>query len=87
MISPDSQNGILEDVAKKMPLITHDSDAPESARKVYLGTNNYEAGRVLARLIKSTLPDGGKLMIFVGSVDAQNARDRQRGLVDELSAP
>lgn len=87
VISPESQGGLLAKVAEKMPLITHDSDAPKSPRKVYLGTNNYEAGRALAKLIKAKLPDGGKLMIFVGSVDASNAVDRQRGLVEELGAP
>lgn len=87
VISPDSQGDLLAKVAAKMPLITHDSDAPKSARKVYLGTNNYEAGRALGKLVKSKMPDGGKLMIFVGSVDTSNAVDRQKGLVDELGAP
>lgn len=87
VISPDSQGDLLSKVAAKMPLVTHDSDAPQSARKVYLGTNNYEAGRALGKLVKASLPNGGKLMIFVGSVDASNAVDRQRGLVDELGAP
>jgi ribose transport system substrate-binding protein len=87
VISPDSQGGLLAKVAESMPLVTHDSDAPASARKVYLGTNNYEAGRALGKLVKAKLPDGGKLMIFVGSVDARNASDRQRGLLEELAAP
>lgn len=87
VISPESQGELLAKVAEKMPLVTHDSDAPASARKVYLGTNNYEAGRALGKLIKTKLPEGGQLMVFVGSVDARNAVDRQRGLVDELGAP
>ena len=86
VISPDSQGDQLAKIAAQMPLITHDSDAPNSARKVYLGTNNYEAGRALGRLIKVTLPAGGKLMIFVGSVDSSNAADRLRGLKEELGA-
>lgn len=87
VISPESQGSILAKVAEKMPFVTHDSDAPDSPRKIYLGTNNYEAGRALGKLIKAELPAGGKLMVFVGSVDARNAQDRQRGLVDELGAP
>lgn len=84
VISPDSQGDRLQQVAGKMPLVTHDSDAPKSARKFYLGTNNYEAGRELGKFIRQRMPDGGKLMIFVGSVDAQNASERQRGLMDAL---
>ena len=87
VISPESQGDLLAKVAEKMPLVTHDSDAPKSARKVYIGTNNYNAGRTLGKLIKSKLPDGGKLMIFVGSVDTSNAADRQRGMIEELAVP
>lgn len=84
VVSPEAQTGLLTQLAKKMPLVTHDSDAPKSPRKFYLGTNNYDAGRALARLIKERLPDGGKLVIFVGSIDAMNAGERLRGLKDEL---
>lgn len=87
VISPDSQNELLNKVAAKMPLVTHDSDAPKSARRVYLGTNNYEAGRALGKFMRERMPDGGKIMIFVGSIDAMNASERQRGLIDALSAP
>ncbi len=87
VVSPESQGELLARVAAKMPLVTHDSDAPASPRRVYLGTNNYAAGRALGKLVKARLPEGGKLMIFVGSVDASNAAERQRGLVEELAAP
>ena len=87
VMSPDRQNEILQQVADKMPLVTHDSDAPKSARKVYLGTNNYEAGRALGKFMRERMPDGGKIMIFVGSVDALNAKERLRGLTEALSAP
>jgi ribose transport system substrate-binding protein len=87
VMSPDSQNEVLKKVADRMPLVTHDSDAPASSRRVYLGTNNYEAGRELGKFMRERMPDGGKIMIFVGSVDAMNASERQRGLIDALSAP
>jgi ribose transport system substrate-binding protein len=84
VMSPDSQNEILKQVSDKMPLVTHDSDAPESARKVYLGTNNYEAGRALGKFMRERMPEGGKIMVFVGSVDAMNASERLRGLQEAL---
>lgn len=84
VMSPDNQNDILKQVSDKMPLVTHDSDAPKSARKVYLGTNNYEAGRALGRFMRERMPEGGKIMVFVGSVDAMNASERLRGLTDAL---
>jgi ribose transport system substrate-binding protein len=85
-LDPANQTSILNKVAAEMPLICHDSDAPESNRLFYLGTSNYDAGRELGKLVKERMPDGGKLMIFVGSIDVLNAQERRRGLIDELKA-
>jgi ribose transport system substrate-binding protein len=87
VISPDSQNDLIAKAAKAVPLVTHDSDAPASNRRVYLGTNNYEAGWELGKFMRQRMPEGGRIMIFVGSVDAMNARQRRQGLIDALSAP
>ena len=67
-------------------MITHDSDAPDSDRLFYLGTNNIEAGRMLGKLVKERMPEGGKIMIFVGKIDQLNAQQRRQGLIEELSA-
>ncbi len=83
-IDPANQTPMLNRVAEQTILICHDSDAPESKRSAYVGTNNVEAGRAGGRLIKEVLPDGGKVMLFVGTLDAQNARDRRQGILDEL---
>jgi ribose transport system substrate-binding protein len=40
-----------------------------------------EAGK----LIKEALPNGGKIMAFVGNADAQNAKDRYDGITNELA--
>ncbi|RFC48227.1 MAG: ribose transport system substrate-binding protein [Verrucomicrobia bacterium] len=86
VMSADAQADVLAAIAAKVPLVTHDSDAPSSPRKLYHGMDNYSAGRELGKLIRSSLPDGGKIAVFVGSMDAQNARERQQGMIDELSA-
>jgi ribose transport system substrate-binding protein len=87
-ISPnDAQNqiGILNRAAEQMHVICHDSDAPGSKRLAYIGTRNYKAGVAAGREIKTLLPDGGQIMIFVGRMDAQNAIERACGIRDELS--
>ena len=43
------------------------------------------AGAQAAKLIKEALPQGGKIMLFVGSMDAQNAKERYRGIQQELA--
>jgi ribose transport system substrate-binding protein len=84
VISPPSQAGMLKQVSDKMPLVTHDSDAPDSARKAYFGTDNYQAGKALGKFMRERMPDGGKIMIFVGSEDAMNASERKKGLLEAL---
>jgi len=84
-IDPANQTAALNRAASQTLLVTHDSDAPESDRVCYIGTDNVAAGVEAARLIKQILPDGGKIMLFVGTLDAQNAKDRYAGLKQELT--
>lgn len=87
-ISPcDAANQVsyLNEVAAKVPLFTQDSDLPAGAKRLcYIGTDNVKAGRAVGLLIKEALPEGGKVAIFVGSLDSQNAQERERGLKDAL---
>ena len=85
-LDPANQTALLNQLAAALPLICHDSDAPESDRRFYLGTNNYEAGRLLGKLIKERMPEGGSIMVFVGQIDVMNASERRRGMLDELRA-
>lgn len=77
---PANQTQLLNEAASRALLICQDSDAPESNRACYIGTDNFAAGVQAGELIKKALPDGGKIMIFVGTMDAQNARDRLGGI-------
>ncbi len=61
-------------------LITTDSDAPQSKRLAYIGTDNVAAGRQAGEEIKKALPNGGKIALFVGTMDADNARERVQGI-------
>jgi ribose transport system substrate-binding protein len=84
-IDPANQTPFLNEVAKQTLLICHDSDAAKSDRACYVGTDNVAAGRQAGELIKKALPDGGKIMIFVGTLDAQNARERYAGIKESLA--
>jgi ribose transport system substrate-binding protein len=86
-VEPANQTDIINKAAAELPFICHDSDAPKSNRRFYVGTNNVDAGRLLGKLIKQRLPQGGKIVLFVGSIDALNAKQRREGLIDELSKP
>jgi len=84
----DAENivGFLKrEVSSKVPLITQDNDVPDpKARRCYLGTHNYRAGRAAGELVVKHVPEGGKIAIFVGQMDAQNAVERRQGVIDVL---
>ena len=82
---PANQTELLDRVASKALLICQDSDAPQSKRVCYIGTDNFAAGEQAGKLIKAALPNGGKIMVFVGFADAQNAQDRFGGIKKELA--
>jgi ribose transport system substrate-binding protein len=84
-VDPSNQTQMINNLAKQILVITQDSDAPQSDRACYLGTDNRAAGRQAGQLIKEALPQGGKIMIFVGKIDAQNAQDRFNGIKDALA--
>jgi ribose transport system substrate-binding protein len=83
-VDPENQTQALNETAKRVLLVTHDSDAPKSDRAFYVGTDNVAAGRVAGGLIKEALPQGGKIMLFVGKLDARNAQERAQGIRETL---
>lgn len=86
-ISPlDADNQIewLNSLADKMPLITHDSDAPASKRLVYIGMDNYAAGRACGEILKKAIPDGGQVLLCIGRLEQDNSRYRRQGVIDVL---
>jgi ribose transport system substrate-binding protein len=84
-INPANATETLNRIASQAVLFTTDSDAPQSKRAGYIGTDNVAAGRQVGDLIKKTLPDGGKIMLFVGNLDNNNARERVDGIKQGLT--
>lgn len=83
-VDPANQTDMINNAAQKALVITQDSDAPNSNRVCYIGTDNVAAGRQAGEEIKKALPNGGKIIAFVGKSDAQNAKDRIQGIRDAL---
>ncbi len=84
-VDPDNQTQLINDVAKQTLVFTQDSDAPKSDRACYVGTDNVAAGRQAGELIREALPQGGKIMVFVGKLDARNAQERLQGIKEALA--
>ncbi|MEG9862538.1 MAG: sugar-binding protein [Parvularculales bacterium] len=76
--------------AKKagIPVITWDSDLlPDDVglRTTYVGTNNYDIGVNLAKLVKARHPKGGTICLQTGGAAAANHNERLKGARDTLS--
>jgi ribose transport system substrate-binding protein len=83
-VDPRNQTAMIDAAAERAVVFTQDSDAPESARACYVGTDNVAAGRQAGQLILEAIPEGGSIMLFVGKLDAQNARERIQGIREAL---
>jgi ribose transport system substrate-binding protein len=82
--NPQAQAALLNEAAAKAVLVTFDSDAPETKRRLFVGTDDYSAGALAADEVRDALPDGGSILISVGSLETVNGRDRRQGLIDAL---
>jgi len=84
-VDPQNQVTLIDAVAKRAVVFTQDSDAPQSARTCYIGTDNVAAGREAGRLVREAIPEGGSIMLFVGKLDARNAQERIQGIREALA--
>ena len=67
-------------------VITQDTDLPPGSKRLcYIGTDNFKAGLAAGELVKKGQPNGGKVAIFVGSIDKLNAIERRNGVVAALA--
>jgi len=83
-VDPANQTAMIDRGTEKALIVTQDSDAPNSKRAFYVGTDNIAAGRQAGGLIQKAIPKGGKIMLFVGKRDAQNAKERIQGLEEAI---
>jgi ribose transport system substrate-binding protein len=84
-IDADKQTEFLKSIASKTLLVCADSDAENSGRVCYIGSDNVAAGEKVAELLKAALPQGGKIVLLVGYPNAQNTRDRVAGIQNGLT--
>jgi ribose transport system substrate-binding protein len=68
-------------IAAGIPVITIDSDSPESKRLYFIGTNNMEAGRLGGRRVSAQLNGKGNVVFFTNP-GQPNQDDRLKGYQD-----
>jgi len=72
-------------IARGVQVMCFDSDAPESKRLCYVGTDDVDAGRLVMRHVSGLLGDKpGVIAILAGNQTATNLQKRVRGAKEEL---
>jgi ribose transport system substrate-binding protein len=68
-----------------IPVMTWDSDSPDSERFTYLGVDNYEGGKAAAELLVRFMGEEGKVALLTGVPGAFNLEERIRGFKDGVA--
>ncbi|MCH1984013.1 LacI family DNA-binding transcriptional regulator [Ruminococcus sp. OA3] len=71
-------------VQQGMPVITFNSDIPESHRTCFVGQNLYQSGRVAGNIMASLIRPGEKIVIGCGIPQYNAHQERVDGFVYEL---
>lgn len=72
-------------VESGIPVITMDTDAPESKRISYVGTNNYAAGEKAANVLLEVMPENAVIGVLAGNYESNQQNMRIQGFVDKLA--
>ncbi|MGB9607235.1 MAG: sugar-binding protein [bacterium] len=80
----------ISDTVKKalemgIPCVAIDTDAPKSGRLAYIGTGNYQAGKIAGETMAKALNGKGKVVILTGSLTALNSLERMQGFNDAIA--
>lgn len=84
-IDAEQETAFLNTIPTNILLVCADSDAKKCRRVCYIGTDNIAAGTQAAELLKAALPQGGKVVLFAGYLNAQNIEERIDGIKKALA--
>lgn len=75
--------GAIDDaVAKGVPVMTFDSDAPKSKRFAFYGTDDVDAGKMVMDELAAQLGGKGRIAILAGNPNAPNLQRRAQAVRD-----
>ncbi len=78
--------GAINDaVARGVPVMTFDSDAPESGRFAFYGVDDVKTGEMVMKELASQMHEKGNVAILAGNQNAPNLRKRVDGVKQEAA--
>jgi ribose transport system substrate-binding protein len=79
-------NGAINDaVGRGVPVMTFDSDAPQSNRFAFYGVDDIKTGEAVMRELAPLMNGKGKVAILAGNQNAPNLRNRVAGVKQEAA--
>lgn len=76
-------SAINDAVDKGVPVMTFDSDAPDSKRFAFYGADDQEAGAQVMKELAAIIGGKGTVAILAGSQNAPNLQNRSKGAIEE----
>lgn len=67
-----------------IPVITFNSDLPDSKRLCFVGQDYQKSGRIAAELISKCIPSGAKVLAAVGNLEFDGHRTRLQGFCERM---
>ena len=78
--------GAINDAVNRgVPVMTFDSDAPESKRFAYYGVDDVKTGRMVMSELATLMNGKGKIGILAGNQNAPNLQHRVQGVKEEAA--
>jgi ribose transport system substrate-binding protein len=82
---PEFETLVTKAKEKQIPVVTIDTDAPESDRAVYVGTDNYYSGFLAGKALLNDTTGEQKVAIITGRHDAPHQKLRVQGFKDAVA--
>lgn len=83
---PDALVPVIDQaIDKGIPVICFETDAPDSNKLAYIGTDNYNAGRHMGAVIGEKLNGEGDILILTGLPTQMSLNERIRGIEEYLA--
>jgi ribose transport system substrate-binding protein len=79
------EGAIKKAIDSGVKVLTYDSDSPNSARSMYIGTNNEAAGETMGGEMAKALDGKGDIAIVTGQLGANNLNERIAGIKKALA--
>ena len=87
-VSVNDADALRESIDKAIgagiPVVTFDSDAPNSKRLAYYGTANRPSGKMMAEYLVKQMGKKGSIGILMGTPGAPNLEERKEGILEHL---